>query len=116
VWETLIAGALLLAMGAVGAAAALTPEAWLRAGFVLVALGLGFGVPAGAVYHWALRRALAPQGVLPPRWWLRPTALHGRLGPAARGPVLAWCGVGAAGFAVTVAGCLVLAAGLLRAL
>jgi hypothetical protein len=115
-WETLIAAGLLLVLVAGGAAAGLPPDAWLRAGFVLVAVGLGFGVPAGAVYHWALQRALAPRGLLPPKWWLRPTGLHSRLPAAARGPVLLWCGIGAAGFAVTVAGCAVIAAGLLRTL
>jgi hypothetical protein len=114
-WETVIAAGLVLGMVAGGAAAGLPAETWLRFGFALVAAGLGFGVPAGAVYHWALHRALAAEG-LPERWWLRPTSLHGRLRAPARGPVLAWCGAGAVGFVVTVAGCVVVAVGLLRGL
>jgi hypothetical protein len=83
-------------------------SAWLIFG------GLSAGVPAGAIYHWQLYRALGRRGALDRRWWLHPTALHGRLLAAERGRVLGWCYLGAAGFVVTVAGCLLVGLGVLQ--
>lgn len=86
----------------------------LVAGFWLVVAGLAFGVPTGVVYHWELWRALRARDRLPPRWWLRPTSLHGELLPRERLRVLSWCYAGAAGFGVTALGCLVVALGAFR--
>jgi hypothetical protein len=114
VFEIGIALGLLAALGACAAALAVAPDLVLLAGFWLAAAGLAFGVPTGVVYHLALRRALRAAGRLPPRWWLRPTALHGELPPGDRRRVLAWCAAGAAGFVASVAGCALLALGALR--
>ena len=86
----------------------------LVAGFWLVVAGLAFGVPTGVVYHWELWRALRARDRLPPRWWLRPTSLHGELLPRERLRVLSWCYAGAAVFGVTALGCLVVALGAFR--
>ena len=89
------------------------PHLWVDGGIGLMWAGMVFGVPAGLWYHVLLARALRPIGALPERWWLRPTALHGALPVAARRPVLFWCGFGALGFVVAVAGCLAVAVGVL---
>ena len=112
--EAGIALALLGLLGAVGLALAVAPETLLVAGFWIAAGGLAFGVPTGLVYHVALRRALLGAGCLPPRWWWQPTALHDAIPPADRWRVLGWCGAGAAGFAVSVVGCLAAAIGAVR--
>lgn len=81
------------------------------AGGAAVALGLAAGIPAGVGYHVALHRALAALGAVERGWWWRPTSYHARLPAAARAVVMPWFRAGAAGFAVTLAGCaLVLAA------
>lgn len=94
----------------------LAPLPWVLAA-AATCLGLGFavGVPTGLWYHVALRRELL-EGELPDRWWLRPTALHDRLGDESRARVMPWFFAGGLGFAFTVAGCLVLAAAALRLL
>lgn len=107
--EAGIALALLAALCAGGAALLAAPDALLVGGAWLTAAGLAFGVPTGLVYHLALRRALLGAGVLPARWWLHPTALHDAIPAPARRRVLAWCGAGAAGFLVTVLGCVLVA-------
>lgn len=107
--EAGIALALLVALGAGGAAFVAAPDALLVGGAWLSAAGLAFGLPTGLVYHLALREALLAAGALPARWWLRPTALHDAIPAASRRRVLAWCGAGAAGFLVTVLGCALLA-------
>ncbi len=106
--------AVLLLVGCTLASTFLGVETLLLAGFWLVVGGLGFGIPTGLVYHWKLWRALRARDRLPPRWWLRPTSLHGELLPRERLPVLLWCYAGAAGFAVTAFGCLVVALGAFR--
>ncbi|RIL04760.1 MAG: hypothetical protein DCC71_12990 [Proteobacteria bacterium] len=107
--EVAIAFGSLLALGALALVLAAPPATLLVAGFWIAAAGLAFGVPTGAIYHVALRRSLAACGRLPARWWIQPTALHGALPGADRARVLAWCYAGAAGFAVTVAGCALVA-------
>lgn len=107
--EALVALALLMALAALAAALAVAPATLLMAGFWLAVAGLAFGIPTGLVYHVALHRSLRAHGRLPARWWLRPTALHGRLPEADRARVLAWCGAGALGFAVSMAGCALVA-------
>jgi hypothetical protein len=102
-------------VGVLAAAAIVLPmlswAAILQIGVLGVALGLGFGVPASLVYHAKL--ALRARGDLPPRWWLAPTRLHGRLRGDERRAVLRWFYLGGAGFVITLCGC---AAALLGAL
>jgi hypothetical protein len=114
VLETGIAVGCLALLAAIGVALSVAPESLLIAGVWLVAGGLAFGVPTGLVYHVALRRALLGAGCLPARWWWQPTALHPAIPPGARRWVLGWCGAGAAGFAVSVVGCIVVAIGAVR--
>jgi hypothetical protein len=112
----LVAAALLALSGGAWAWTALPADALLRAGFWLVAAGLGFGLPTGLLYHVALRRSLARTGALPERWWLHPLALHGRVPAEDLLPVLAWCRLGALGCGVAFLGCAVFALGALRML
>ena len=94
----------------------LPPTVLLAAGAWLVAGGLAFGLPTGAVYHLELRRSLLAHGELPHRWWLRPLALHPLL-PADDEPrVLLWCRLGALGCGVAFVGCAVFALGAFRLL
>jgi hypothetical protein len=109
VLELWIALGLLAALGALAVLLVVGPPSLVVAGFWLAAVGLAFGVPTGLVYHLALRRALGAAGLLPARWWLHPTALHGEIPAGDRARVLAWCYVGAAGFLVTVLGCALVA-------
>lgn len=107
----LVLGSVVL-LALLGLVAPLVPgSGWIDAGWLAVAGGLLVGVPTGAVYHVRLARALARRDRLPPRWWLRPTTLHGALEASDRSRVLPWCRAGAAGFVVTVAGCLAILAG-----
>lgn len=110
----------LAVLGSLGGGAALMQWAsatqLLVAGAALLLAGLGFGVPAGLLYHVALHRALWSQGRLPPGWWLRPTRLHDELAAEDRFRVLAWCWIGAAGFLVTMLGCVVATLGAARLL
>ncbi len=112
--EAGIALALLLLLGAAGLVLAVAPETLLVTGFWIAAGGLAFGVPTGLLYHLALRRALLRAGCLPSRWWWQPTALHDAIPKPERRWVLGWCGAGAAGFVVSVAGCVVVAIGAVR--
>jgi len=85
-------------------------EVTLVLGTGLVVLGLVVGVPASAVYHLYLQRALKPGRL----WWLHPTALHGQLDATARPRVLRWFKIGAAAFGVALLGCALAAVGALR--
>jgi len=107
--EALIALTLLVAFGALAALLAISPATLAVMGFWTTAAGLAFGVPAGAVYHLALRNALLRAQRLPARWWLNPTSLHDALPDTVRTRVLGWCYAGAAGFLVTIAGCALVA-------
>jgi hypothetical protein len=69
------------------------------------------GVPAGAMYHLWLWRAVRPSGH---RWWLHPTGLHGQLSDSDRPAVMRWFKVGAAGFLLALVGCAMVAVGALR--
>ena len=84
-------------------------------GIWLVALGLALGVPTGVVYHVQLYRRLQPRGELERRWWIAPIKQHVHLRDGERLGVLAWCALGALGFLIAMAGCVVLVAGVLRA-
>lgn len=114
--EAWIALGLVVALAGCGAALAMAPDTLLLGGAWVAAAGLAFGLPTGLVYHLALRRSLRAAGRLPRRWWLQPTALHDALPASARGRVLAWCGAGAAGFAVAMLGCALVALGAWRTL
>ncbi len=91
--------------------AAVPWEVTFGLGVSLVALGMAIGVPAGALYHLQLFRAVRPTDA---RWWLHPTGLHDRLPDGARGPVLRWFRIGAVGFVVAIVGCAMVAVGALR--
>jgi hypothetical protein len=111
----LVVGSLLAVSAGAWAWATLSVEALLLAGLWLLAIGLGFGVPTGLLYHRALYRALAGAGPLPPRWWLNPIALHPQLPRESVFHVLAWCRLGALGCGVAFLGCAVFGLGALRA-
>jgi hypothetical protein len=111
----LVAGSLLAVSAAAWAWTTLSVEALLLAGLWLLAIGLGFGLPTGVLYHRALYRALAEAGSLPPRWWLNPIALHPQLPDEAVFRVLAWCRLGALGCGVAFLGCAVFGLGAVRA-
>jgi hypothetical protein len=85
-------------------------EVTFGCGVALVALGLIVGLPASALYHVRLRRALQPAR----GWWLHPTALHPRLDGGQRPRVLRWFRVGAAAFGVAILGCALVALGAVR--
>jgi hypothetical protein len=80
-------------------------------GVGLVALGMAIGVPAGALYHLQLFRAVRPTNA---RWWLHPTGLHDRLSDGSRGGVMRWFRIGAVGFVIAIVGCAMVAVGALR--
>ena len=80
-------------------------------GISLVALGMAIGVPAGAMYHVQLFRAVRPTRS---RWWLNPTRLHDRVPDGMRGGVMRWFRVGAVGFVLAIVGCAMVAVGALR--
>lgn len=99
----------------IGSAILTSRLAWetvLGAGLWMTLLGLVGGVPAGLWYHVRLYRSLS--GAAPRRWWWRPTTLHGRLGAADRRRVMPWFYLGAAGFLLALAGCVLVAIGVLR--
>jgi hypothetical protein len=113
--ELLFAGGILGALVGAAALVSLTPWTWLfGAGLVFMPLGLLIGVPAGLWYHVRLYRSLSPRGELGRGWWLHPTGLHGRLTDeerrAMRGPFF----FGAAGFVVSILGCILFAVGAWR--
>ncbi len=112
--EALVAFGLFAALGVLAALLAIAPTTLLLFGFWTAVAGLAFGVPTGAVYHVALRRALLGAQRLPARWWLHPTSLHDEIPNPVRAGVLAWCYAGALGFLVTVAGCGLVAIAALR--
>ena len=113
--EILVVLGVLAAMaGWVVATTGLAVESVLIAGAWLVLGGLAFGVPTGFLYHLLLRRSLRRRGPLPARWWLQPTRLHHAIAESDRPLVLGFCYAGAAGFLVTLLGCLVVAIGTWR--
>jgi hypothetical protein len=58
-----------------------------------------------------LRARLAPRGLLPPRWWLHPVALHIYLAPNERAGVLRWFIAGGVGFVLCAIGIALVVAG-----
>lgn len=120
--ETAVVGELLFALGivvALGGLAglwALAPTTLLMVGFWTTLGGLALGVPTGVLYHVELHRSLSACSRLPARWWVAPTSLHGEIPREDRVRVLGWCYAGAAGFVVTVIGCVIVAFALFRGL
>ena len=103
--------------GVLGATAlvAIAPWHWLfGGGLVLLALGMGVGVPAGFWYHVLLYRLLKPRAQLVAGWWLRPFSLHGALSDAERARGIRWSYVGGAGFVAAIVGCLLVGVGAWR--
>jgi hypothetical protein len=101
----------------VGGAAFLsyTPWDWLFGGGLLMSiLGLMLGVPTGFSYHLRLYRSLRPRGALPPRWWISPHKLHPQLSDEEKRHVMRPFYYGAAGFVVSVVGCVLIAYGAWR--
>jgi hypothetical protein len=115
--ETALVALTLLALvsGSV-AFGALAADVLLIGGFWIVAAGLAFGLPTGAVYHLELQRSLSRTGTLPRRWWLHPTSHHRLIPPEDSFRVLAWCGAGALGCGVAFLGCAVIALGAWKAI
>ena len=87
------------------------PDLVLDAGFVLIAIGMGFGVPTGFWYHVKLRAALVRVDALVERWWLKPLDHHGLVDPFDRPGMMRWCIAGGIGFGITILGCLGVALG-----
>jgi hypothetical protein len=114
--EVMLAGGFLLLLCAISAVLALVAwDSLLIGGSLLIVLGMAVGVPAGLVYHVKLYQCLGPDGGLPQGWWLGPTSLHHLLDDGPRGrQVMRWCYLGAAGFFVVIAGCVLLFAGAVR--
>ena len=103
--ETLLAAGIVIVFLTLVLTSALVPAlGMLAVGAGCLVLGLVIGLPGSVGYHVALARALAGRRELPRRWWLNPTALHGRLTPAERRVVMPWFYTGAAGFTVVVLG------------
>lgn len=112
--ETLLVLAGVAALLGLAFLAPLVPTlGWLAAGAACIALGFAVGLPTAAWYHVRLRRSLAPRGLLPPRWWLRPVALHPHLTPEERPAVLRWFVAGGVGFVLVVIGIALTAVGVL---
>ncbi|MBI4509742.1 MAG: hypothetical protein HY698_08890 [Deltaproteobacteria bacterium] len=95
---------------------AMSGDTLLSVGFVVAVAGLLIGVPTGLLYHVRLRRALMRKGGVQSRWWLFPTAFHGRLDPELRASVMPWFYAGATAFFISVVGCVIAALGALREL
>ena len=87
----------------------------LATGVGLVAVGALVGVPTGVYYHVKLHHALAPRGVLPPRWWWSPVRYHAQLREDERSGVMVWFYLGGAGFVLMMIGCFVTLMGVLLA-
>jgi hypothetical protein len=107
---------LIVGLAALLAFASWAPPTWLLASaVVLSAIGAGFGVPWGVIYHWRLHAVLAPRGQLGRGWWFHPTPYHRHLSdPTERGWVMDAFVLGAVGFVVACAGGVVFVAALLR--
>jgi hypothetical protein len=103
--------------GVIGATAlvALTPWWWLfGGGWLLVALGMAVGVPAGVWYHVLLYRILSPRAELPQGWWVRPYQAHGALREQEKKRVMWWFRLGAVGWAAAMLGCVFVGVGAWR--
>ena len=101
-------GGLFLLLSGIAIAAISLPWTWLFfGGTILSALGLAFGVPAGAYYHVALYRELSRGGPAPSRWWISPTRYHAELDDEAMERVRPWFVLGGSGFGLIILGILI---------
>jgi len=107
----IVFAAVALLAGAGLVAPSVQPELVTGSGMAVAGLGLVLGLPTGLLYHVKLRQSLLARRALPARWWLRPVSLHERIPPEDRRGVLVWFYLGGAGFAATVAGCLIASLG-----
>lgn len=114
--ELLLALGIAAALGALAGLWMLAPTTLLLVGFWTTFAGLVLGIPTGALYHVELHRSLSACSRLPERWWVAPTSLHREIPREDRVRVLGWCYAGAAGFVVTVLGCILVAFALFRGL
>lgn len=97
----------LLSGGAVAVQRASVTELLWVGGWLVVG-GLVFSLPCAVRYHMLLHRALSPRGELKKWWLLNPTGHHVRLTDKERARVLPWFYAGAAGWTVSLGGCLLL--------
>jgi hypothetical protein len=104
---------LLLLLGLM--AAVLTLEALVMVGVVCVAIGVVFGVPAGAYYHLRLYRCLAARGGVPRDFFWHPTRYHADVSPIESRTFMPWFVAGAVGFVLILLGCSIVMLGVLRA-
>ncbi len=107
----------LLCMAGVLAMAVLAIAPWtllVQGGAALAAIGLVVGLPTGFAYHVQLRRELERCGSVAARWWLHPTAHHGRLDDAGQQAIRRMFRLGGAGCGVVFIGCFVVVIGILR--
>ena len=88
-------------------------QALLAGGVLLVALGLGIGVPTGFWYHVLLYRFLKPKMELPKYWWFSPGGLYDHLSDEESERCRPWLILGAGGFFAALAGCALVAVSLL---
>lgn len=110
--EILIAAAIALVLLAVNAGPGVVYLLYVS-GACAIVLGLAVGVPAGMVYHVKLFRSLSALGPVEKGWWWRPTSYHERVPAKAKLTIMRWFRVGAAGFLVVAAGCVLLLAAVL---
>jgi len=85
-------------------------------GIWVTAAGFVMGVPGGLLYHIRIYRSLKPRGELPRGWYWRPLRFNARLRREERPGVMAWCYIGAFGFAIICFGLLMMGAGVSMAL
>jgi hypothetical protein len=83
----------------------------INAGFLVLAIGILEGVPAGITYHFVLYRILKPRDRLPAGWWISPKRYHVHLTEKERRRVMRWFILGGIGFMLCMAGGMVALAG-----
>jgi len=121
----------------------ITPQLFSSIGLLMLAAGLGEGIPTGFWYHVVLRRILLERGnhphqshqpapgAIPPartqpaemgawpvgrppsRWWIHPTRFHAQLTPEEYRRIRPWFVLGGVGYAIALAGGLAAIVGLL---
>lgn len=111
--EVGIAAGLMVLVSLVGAAFMLGVHTLYSFGYGAIVIGMAAGVPAGIWYHVALYRRLRRAGPVAASWIWRPTSFHKQLSGDRTG-VLVPFAVGAIGFLITIAGCVLVVAGIIR--